>query len=83
MLSSISGPIFSLTPRPATRSKEIARVLGIIRKLVNGGQTAIYISTEDWLLPNWELLVKKRLMVEDGEKILQEAREYAGVELPA
>lgn len=57
------------------------RILGTVRNLVAPGDDG-YVSTEDWLLPDWEYLVKRLLMTEISGKV-QEIVESLEIDLPA
>ncbi len=57
------------------------RVLGTVRNLVAEGDDG-YVSTEDWLLPDWEYLIKRLLMTEISNKV-QEIVASLKIDLPA
>lgn len=57
------------------------RVLGTVRSLVEDGEDG-YLSTEDWLLPDWEYLMKRLLMTEISGKV-QELVNALKIDLPA
>ena len=57
------------------------RILGTVRRLVAEGDDG-YVSTEDWLLPDWEYLIKRLLMTEISDKV-QEIVNSLKIDLPA
>lgn len=57
------------------------RVLGTVRSFV-GEDDDGYLSTEEWLLPDWEYLMKRLLMVEISDAV-QELVETLQIDLPA
>lgn len=57
------------------------RILGTVRSLVDEGDYG-YVSTEDWLLPDWEYLIKRLLMTEISDKV-QEIVASLKIDLPA
>lgn len=57
------------------------RVLGTVRSLV-GDDNDGYLSTEEWLLPDWEYLMKRMLMTDISDKV-QELVDTLKIDLPA
>lgn len=57
------------------------RVLGTVRTLVADGDDG-YLSTEEWLLSDWEFLMKRLLMTEIKEKV-QSLVDTLKIDLPA
>lgn len=57
------------------------RVLGTVRSFVGDDEDG-YLSTEEWLLPDWEYLMKRLLMVEISDKV-QELVDTLKINLPA
>lgn len=57
------------------------RVLGTVRSFVGDDEDG-YLSTEEWLLPDWEYLMKRLLMVEISDKV-QELVDTLKIDLPA
>lgn len=57
------------------------RILGTVRSIVGEDQDG-YLSTEDWLLADWEYLMKRLLMTGISDKV-QELVETLKIDLPA
>lgn len=57
------------------------RVLGTVRTLIKGGDDG-YLSTEEWLFPNWEYLMKRVLMTKVNN-FVKELIKKLDIEFPA
>lgn len=58
------------------------RILGTIYKLVSDGDDG-YLSAEEWLLHDWEYLIRRKLMIAGVEDLVKDMAEKLEIDLPS
>jgi len=74
-------PDYFIDAASANRVEGDLRVLGTVSGLISGGDDG-YLSAEDWLLHDWEYMMRRKIMTQVGN-LVKELVDQLELDLPA